>query len=692
MELALEAAQMAVWDSEMQGGCVANGEVFWSARGATLLGLEASPITHAFDDFLSRVYPDDRERVHDVMQKALDTRSNYDLQYRVVWPDLSLHWLSSKAHVLRNNHRAGQMRILGIVWDVTKHKQTELEIAEQKELAEVTLNSIGDGVITTDAAGNIRYFNRIAEQLTDWSNDQVKNVPIQNIFILTDEVTGELLENVATKCLRLKKGIGISSRAQLITRDGRKIPIEDSAAPIRAEDGEILGTVIVFRDVSHERQLKHELSWQGKHDPLTGLLNRHEFEIHVAAALASAKDENNTHALLYIDLDQFKIINDTCGHSTGDMLLQQLAKTLQSHMRDNDILARLGGDEFGMLLLNCPILQARLLAEKFRQFIKDFHCVCDSLSLDIGASIGLVPITEDSKSVSELLIAADHACYIAKERGRNRVYFYQESDATLVKRHDEILWVSRLNEAFEKNLFKLFIQPIAGICTDCLKEKHVEVLLRLIGDDGELILPTDFIPAAERYDLMISIDRWVIEAVCRHIHTQRRSETYSKKWDVQLSYSINLSGVSLNDDSLHEFISKQFQRYEIQPETIRFEITETAAISNLTQAQTFIANIKNLGCQFSLDDFGSGFSSFAYLKTLQVDYLKIDGIFVRDIATNPINHAMVTAINQVGHVMGIKTIAEFAETDAALETLRNIGLDYAQGYAIGTPQPLTFND
>ncbi|HEY8101297.1 MAG TPA: EAL domain-containing protein [Burkholderiaceae bacterium] len=689
LRLALDAANMAVWDSSVKNGKIMDGEVIWSDKGAALLGFEKKPLTHSFKEFLECVHADDRKHVHDVLQSALEGLDDYALEYRVIWPDSSIHWLSAKAHVFGNNE-GKPTRTLGIIWDITKKKQDELTNAEQKELAEVTLGSIGDAVITTDDTGKTKYLNRVAEQLTGWSLEQAKDKSIDTIFQVVDEATGELYENVALKCLRLKQTIGVTSRSQLITKDHRTIAIEDSAAPIRSKDGRVLGAVLVFHDVSHERQLNHQLSWQASHDALTSLINRREFEIHLAGALATAKSEHDTHALLYMDLDQFKVINDTCGHNAGDALLQVLTKMLQEKMRDSDILARLGGDEFGVLLLNCPVEQAHYLADNLRTAVKDFRFVWDKHTFEIGVSIGLVAINADSKSMSELLIAADQACYIAKEQGRNRVHLYQESDLALARRHGEMLWVARLSEAMERNHFRLYKQPIVSL--NGSSHRHEEILIRIVNGNGELILPGAFIPAAERYDMMLQIDRWVIRKLCHHIRQQHGEMNLLRKDAstnaLSTSYSINLSGISLNDNSLHQYIAEQFQEFGVSPEHISFEITETAVIANMANAQLFMEKIKKLGCRFALDDFGSGLSSFAYLKAFPVDYLKIDGLFVRDIATNAINRAMVSAINEVGHVMGIKTIAEYVENDDTLESVRNIGIDYAQGYAVGKLEPL----
>ena len=692
LQLALTAAHMAIWDSKIVDGSITAGSVIWSAGGAALLGLAPQALEHSFSDFLAFVHPDDRDGVVATLQDGVTRRGEYQLEYRVIWPDATVHWLAAKARVFCLPDGTPD-RTLGIIWDVTERMRNEILMAERKELAEVTLGSIGDGVITTDAYGNTQYLNRIAEQLTGWTNEQAHGIDVRHTLRIVDDSTGELQENVALRCLRLRQAVSISSHSQLITRDGRHVAVEDSAAPIWSRDGTILGAVVVFRDVSHERTLARQLSWQATHDTLTGLINRREFEAQIAAALHSSKDEGHVHALLYLDLDQFKIINDTCGHSAGDLLLQLLSKLLQTHMRDSDILARLGGDELGVLLPHCPAPQAREIADTLRLSIKNFRFVWENHSFELGVSIGLVAIDAYSKSMTDLLVAADQACYLAKETGRNRVHEYHESDVMLARRHGEMLWIARLNDAFERQHFRLYAMPIVHLNGSAAGESHHEVLIRIENEQGELVLPGAFIPAAERYDMMLAIDRWVIKSVCRHMQAQRSALeplaafTASHTRSPAL-YSINLSGLSLGDAGLHDYITEQFVHYAIAPEQICFEITETAVISNLPQAQVFMGKLKTLGCRFSLDDFGSGLSSFAYLKALPVDYLKIDGVFVRDIVSNSVNRAMVKAINEVGHVMGIQTVAEYVEDEAVLDVVREIGLDYAQGYAVGGLRPL----
>ena len=683
LRMALDAARMTIWDSEIKDGKVLDSTVHWVGWGAGLLGLPAGDLSQPFSTFLQFVHPDDREQLLNTMQEAVDCGSGYDVEYRVVWGDGSHHWLAAKAHVFCDEHD-NPAGTLGIVWDITDRKQTEQDSARQRELAAVTLRSIGEGVITTDERGKTQYLNRIAERLTGWSNDEARGLDIHITLPLIDEANVALAEHAALQCLRLQQTISVPSQNQLVTREGRRIAVEESAAPIWSDSGALLGAVVVFRDVSHERKLSKQLSWNASHDMLTGLINRREFEAQIANALHSAKQEGHVHALLYMDLDQFKIVNDTCGHSAGDLLLQLLAKMLQTEMRDSDILARLGGDELGVLLPHCPPDQALLMADGLRQSIKNFRFVWDSHTFELGVSIGVVEINHHSKSMTELLIAADQACYLAKERGRNRVHMYQESDLRLARRQGEMQWVSRLNAAFEHQYFRLYAQPIVGLARlDRLETAHEEVLIRIQADHGELILPGAFIPAAERYDMMTAIDRWVIRAVCRHVRERQQAHQPPGQ------YSVNLSGTSLGDEGLHDYILAQFAEYNVDPTEICFEITETAVIANLLKAQDFMVRLKALGCRFSLDDFGSGLSSFAYLKALPVDFLKIDGVFIRDIANNAINRAMVKAINEVGHVMGICTVAEYVEDDATLAVVRELGVDYAQGYAVGQLRPLT---
>jgi diguanylate cyclase (GGDEF)-like protein len=429
------------------------------------------------------------------------------------------------------------------------------------------------------------------------------------------------------------------------------------------------------------QRYQSDLSFQTTHDPLTGLVNRREFERRLEVALNVTRSELSEHALLYMDLDQFKVVNDACGHTAGDEFLRQLGAELYRKVRKHDTLARLGGDEFGVLLEHCPAEQASRIADELLETIQDFRFVWEGKSFTLGVSIGLVPITEHSGSLSKILSTADAACYAAKDAGRNRIHVYRDDDSTLVRRHGEMQWVSRITEAIQEGRFHLYYQLIVPVSGE-EEGVHFEFLLRMEDEDNNIIAPRAFLHAAERYNLMLGLDRWVTKTALQWL------QSHPEQVDHLKLCTINLSGHSLGDADFMQFIIKELKQSGIPPEKICFEVTETAAISNLMKAIRFMSILRDLGCRFSLDDFGSGMSSFAYLKNLPVDYLKIDGIFVKDIADDPIDYAMVKAINEMGHVMGKETVAEFVEKEAILWKLREIGVDYAQGYAIAKPRPL----
>jgi diguanylate cyclase (GGDEF)-like protein/PAS domain S-box-containing protein len=571
-----------------------------------------------------------------------------------------------------------------------RRKQIEEKLFEQKERAEVTLHSIGDAVITTTAKGMIEYINPEAAKLTGWPLHEAKGRPLSEVFHIVDELSREPLDNPIWECLADGTVVTMGEETLLITRSGGEIAIEDSAAPIRDREGRILGAVLVFHDVSQARKMAHQLSWQATHDALTGLVNRRQFEHVLSRAISSAKLQNMEHAMLYLDLDQFKVVNDTSGHVAGDELLKQLTAVIQKKMRDTDTLARLGGDEFGVMLEHCPLNQAQRVAEDLCETVKAFRFVWEDKTFEIGVSIGLVPITEDTESTAYVLTAADMACYVAKDLGRNRVHVYQEGDAGLVQRHGEMQWVTHIRQALEENRFRLYRQAIVPVSQEIQCVEHYEILLRLIDETGNVIPPGAFISAAERYGLMPAIDRWVVRTLFANYGKKLRSQwdlLAGSEQDVGL-YTINLSGVTLGDDTFLDFVREQLQQWDVPPGIICFEITETAAIANLPHAMRFISELQAVGCRFALDDFGSGFSSFAYLKNLPVDFLKIDGSFVRHMDSSAIDRAMVEAINNIGHVFGIRTIAEFVEKPAIIEYLLEMKVDLAQGFEIGRPEAL----
>ncbi|MCF4995007.1 EAL domain-containing protein [Pseudomonas syringae] len=555
----------------------------------------------------------------------------------------------------------------------------------EKDRAHITLQSIGDGVITTDVNGAIEYMNPAAEALTHWKAEQATGLPLAALFNLLDDnaqAEGQtLIEHILSGRL-----MGGSEHSKLIQRlDGSTVSVTLVGAPIRHAE-KICGTVLVLHDMTQERQYIANLSWQATHDALTGLANRREFEYRLEQALHNLTRQSGRHALMFLDLDQFKLVNDTCGHAAGDELLRHICALLQSGLREGDTLARLGGDEFGILLENCAPEAAEKIAESLRHTVQNLHFVWKGRPFLTTVSIGLVHIAQTPTTLEASLRAADMACYMAKEKGRNRVQVYHADDSELSLRFGEMAWVQRLHMALEENRFCLYAQEIAALGpAAAARGGHIEILLRLHDEAGRMILPDSFIPAAERYGLMPSLDRWVVQNVFKVI-----AQCIEQERNGSLAMcAINLSGITIGDDAFLHFLREQFDTYSIPPEMICFEITETSAISNLGSAIKFINELKSLGCYFSLDDFCAGMSSFAYLKHLPVDFLKIDGSFVKDMLDDPINRAMVEVINHIGHVMGKQTIAEFVETTQIEQALLEIGVDYAQGYVIERPQLFT---
>jgi diguanylate cyclase (GGDEF)-like protein len=427
-------------------------------------------------------------------------------------------------------------------------------------------------------------------------------------------------------------------------------------------------------------QEKELVSYQATHDPLTGLINRREFERRLTEVLHQASVEDSHHVLLYMDLDQFKIVNDTCGHVAGDALLQQLSLTFKDCIRQNDSLARLGGDEFVVLLNSCNLDNALRVAETLRRTIQDFHFAWEGKTFRVGVSIGAVGVDRYSGGIRNLISAADSACYMAKEKGRNRVQLYLKTDEELVRQQGEMLWVTRITEALNNDKFELFCLPIVNLSPTGSASHHYEILLRLREPNGDLTPPGAFIPAAERYNMITQVDRWVVDHIFDYLRQRRRAD--------KLRFSINLSGKSMGDKALLEHIESRFRNGDVGKHEICFEISESAAIISLAAARHFMESLRLFGCHFSLDDFGRGMSSFSYLKTLSVDYLKIDGTFIRDIVIDPVARAMVNAINQVAHTMNLRTIAEYTESQSILDELQRLEIDYAQGFHICKPFPI----
>jgi len=572
-------------------------------------------------------------------------------------------------------------------------KRAEEALFEEKEKALVTLASIGDGVITTDASGQVEYLNAVAVKLTGWHTEEAQGLPLNQVFSPLDENTKQPLEFPIQRCLEEGKMVELESHAILVHRYQKKrFAIEDSAAPIKDRNGHIIGVVLVFHDVTETRKMTQELAFKAKHDALTGLYNRHEFQARLKKILHQPRDETTEHIIFFMDLDHFKIVNDTCGHEAGDQLLKNVAlrlqKKLETHYtKGRVILARLGGDEFGLLLENCPLHQALEIANNLCISIESFKFFWETGArkkaiFSIGISIGLVPISNQIIDSKSIIAMADAACYAAKNAGRNGVHIYQESDESSLDKDKNIRWVSLINDNLEKNQgLTLFYQSIIPLNGTRLGN-HYEILLRMTDQQNHLLPPGTFLSAAARYNLMPSLDIWVIRTFLELLSKRpQHLEELS-------SGTINISGYSLADPNFLNMVISCLNDISIPTHKLCFEISEASAITNLTGVLNFITTLKKLGYRFALDNFGSGMASFAYLKNLPVDILKIDGTLIKNIVNDKVDYAIVKSINDIAHITHLKTIAESVENQAILDKLKKIKVDYVQGYWISDPKPL----
>lgn len=556
-------------------------------------------------------------------------------------------------------------------------------IQMEKHLAELTLSSIADAVISTDGSGNIRAMNAMAEYLTGHRFRDVAGKPVASVLRIYHEEDRSSLLDPVHQVIESRQTYKSDYDLMLLRKDQTEFGIESTISPIIDQDNVLRGTIVVFRDVTEIRSLSSTLTYQARHDALTGLINRREFEERLDQAIKNARHEKITHALCFLDLDQLKTVNDSAGHAAGDELLKQIAQRLSSILRRSDVLARFGGDEFGVLLEGCNEAKALDIAEAMRRIVKETRFSWGNNAFDVSISIGLVMITGDSGDVTRTMAAADTACYSAKENGRNRIEKYHEDSKLLSNRRQEMRRIDDIRLAIEANGLELYgqkIQPLPGTFDE---QAFVEVLVRMRHADGKLLLPTAFIPVCERYNLMPELDKWVIETVLQLFASTQPNDSTR-----QLACSINVSGQSISNPGFVDAITSVIERSSIPSGTLCFELTETAAIANMSTAFEFINRVRALGCRFSLDDFGSGLCSFSYLKNMPVDYLKIDGSFILDICHDPVDHAFVDTIHRIGEMMDIQTIAEYVETPEILERVIEIGISYAQGFEIDIPRPL----
>lgn len=650
----------------------------YASRTVSQFGYDAVDLMRQQTPYASLVHPNDIERVrHAEFNTGNNRYADHGIDYRILTADGQVRWVYDYSIPVRDEDGC-ITHYAGYLLDITDRKQAEYDLQQEKELAQITLQSIGDAVITTDVNGQVEFLNPVAEKLTGCEYAIARGLSLSRILGHFDAASREGIEKPVSRSLRTGTAARSGREWMMRRHDGSSVAIQYSISPLLSRDGEALGVVLVIRDVTENRNMARQLSYQAAHDALTGLINRREFETRLQSALESTRDGSDSHVLCYLDMDKFKIVNDTCSHSEGDQLLTDVASILRDGMRETDVLARIGGDEFGILLQHCRQEDAVEITEKMLAMIRTINDGSRGPSFEVSASIGISVLDSGTESITALMRQADLACYAAKDRGGNRIHVYQAGDQDLARRHSEMKWVRRLTEAIKEERLVLYRQEIVPVNPHDGECGHFEVLVRMRDEAGELITPARFLPAAERYNLVTALDRWVID----------RSFAWHSVCGQEQVMAINLSGNSLADESFLGFVKDRFARHAVSPASVCFEITETAAIANLEHAIRFITELKQLGCRFSLDDFGSGLSSFSYLRNLPVDYLKIDGSFIRDLDSDPVNAAMVGAIAQLSRVMGLKTIAEFVENDAILEVLAGIGIDYAQGYGIARPRPL----
>jgi diguanylate cyclase (GGDEF)-like protein/PAS domain S-box-containing protein len=553
---------------------------------------------------------------------------------------------------------------------------------QERSRALATLQSINEGVITTDKRGRIDYMNESAERLTGTTSLQAVGHALEEIVSLVDESDRKSLADPVRQSLATGTRVNLGRKALLLSRgSGEEYSIELSVSPLRNPNQEVTGAVIVLHDVSEQRGLARQMSYQASHDALTGLVNRREFERRLQEALDAARSGPATHILCYLDLDRFKVVNDSCGHVAGDNMLREVAGLLKDAVRDSDTVARIGGDEFAMLLIGCPLEKARQIADDVCRAVTDYRFVWKDKIFNIDVSIGLVEIGRESGNAEEVMSAADSACYVAKQRG-GHVHVYSAHDEAVARHRGEIHWLQKLQGALKENRFELYSQPIVPVTAETIDGPAFEVLVRLKDETGQDVSPSEFLRAAERYRLMTLVDRWVVQTTLAALG--RGALTVDK----DRSIAINISGQTLGDTQFLEFVVDCFDRSGVAPDQVCFEVTENSVITNIEHARRFIGVLHGMGCKFALDDFGRGLGSFSNLKNLTMDFLKIDGSFMRNLARDSVNQAMVAAMIKLARTLNFKVIAEQVEDEGALEAARKMGVDYVQGFIIARPQPL----
>ena len=655
-------------------------EILFANTGfGSLTGIRQADIVG--ESFVDLLHPDYRQQVSEAMNEWLKGKPQAEpMDVQVLDRHGNGIWvrLSSKPTEFRE-----QTALLTSIQNISTEKAMLDALEHGKLQTRVTLESISEGVVTTDRRGNIDYMNSAAEHLIGVRSADALGRNFASMVSLVDDFDRKPISDPVSIALENGQRVSVGRRALLASSaSDQEFSVDLNASPIRDISGATIGAVVVLHDVTEIRGLTRQMSYQASHDALTGLINRREFERRLTETLSDARSKNNAHILCYLDLDRFKAVNDTCGHTAGDNLLREIAGIIRDKVRDSDLVGRLGGDEFGMILLGCPMDKARQISDDVVRAVRDYRFVWRDRIFNIGVSVGMVEITNESGSLEDLVSAADSACYIAKQQGRGRVHVYSARDEAVARHRGEIMWLQRLQTALRENRFDLHVQPIVSTFGRAVPGPAMEILLRMRDEEGNEILPGEFMGAAERYHLMPYVDRWVVQTALAALGRE------TIRLPAHRSCAINLSGQTLADDTFLEFVVETLDRSGVAPAGICFEVSEGAVVANLKQAHRFISVLHGMGCKFALDDFGSGIGSLANLKNLAIDYLKIDGSFVRSLSKDYANQALVSAMVELGKSLNFKIIAEEVEDDVSFEAVKALGVDFVQGYAIGHPRSL----
>jgi len=650
-----------------------------NAAAASLMGLNPEQLEGR--DVADLVKPAYRALFRKTVAKRLAGESvPQKLEIQLINGDEQGLWVEAQSSSIDLH---GRKVVLTIARDVSYRKNLEVSLGRSKRQAQYTLESISEGVITTDNEGRVDYMNRAAETMTGSNREEASRHTIGELFSLVDEADRRPLGDPVERCLAMRRRVNMGRRAIMVSRDGeQEHSVEITASPIRGPANSISGTVVVFHDVSEIRGLTQQMSYQATHDALTGLVNRREFERRLQEAMDAAHAGEATHILCYMDLDRFKAVNDSCGHLAGDNMLREVATLIKDQVRDSDFVGRLGGDEFGTLLVGCPLDKARQIAADICNAVADYRFVWKDKIFNIGISVGLVEISHASGNLQDTMSAADSACYVAKQRGRGQVHVYSARDEAIARERGDIQWLRQLQDALHEGKFELAVQPIISTSGGDDTGPSVEVLIRLPDDRGRFANTAEFLRPAERYQLMPQIDRWVVNATLAAINAGEI------KLAGKRSCTINISGQTLGDEEFLGFVVEALDHSGVSPASICFEVNEGAVTSNVQHAQRFIEVLHGIGCEFALDDFGSGLGAFSNLRNLPVDYLKIDGSYTRNLASDQVNQEMVSAMIKLARTMEFRVVAEQVEQQEDFDWLRNIGVDFVQGNFIEAPTTL----